>query len=206
MCEKEARAMQDGASICAMQHFHFGQRVLCSDGEAGLLTQLVFDSAGHRLIALGIMVGRWFGRRVYVSFTTVVPAAGENMTLRLSRAELAAASNQAPAGAELDRTSVVKANHPSGTTAQGTIHLLAVHPESGKLADLVAHHIRARQDTLFHEASVTQIETGQVNVSLPEATWQTLPPYRPDDQLQHEIEERLYDLIPFHVDFQAMHI
>lgn len=198
--------MQDGASISAMQHFHFGQRVRCSDGEAGLLTQLVFDSASHRLTALGIMLGRVFGRSVSVPFATVVPATGESITLRLSRAELAAASKQAPAGAVLDRKSVVEANPTRGTAAKGTIHLLAVHPESGKLVYLVAHHIRARQDTLFYEASVTQIETGQVSVSLPEATWQTLPPYRPDSQLQHEIEERLSDLTPFHIDFQAMHI
>jgi osmotically-inducible protein OsmY len=198
--------MQDVEAISAMQHFHFRQSIRCSDGEAGLLTQLVFDSASRRMTALGIMLGRVFGRSVYVSFATVIPATGESLTLRLSRAELAASMKEAPAGVLLDRKSVVETDLTGGTAAKGTIHLMAVHPESGELAYLVAHHIRSRQDTFIRGAYVTQIETGHVGVSLPEASWQTLPHYHSDGQLQHEIVERLYDLTPFHVDFKGMHI
>ena len=46
--------MQDVASISAMHQFHFGRRIRCSDGEAGLLTQVVFDSASRRMTALGV--------------------------------------------------------------------------------------------------------------------------------------------------------
>jgi hypothetical protein len=41
--------MQDVASISAMHQFHFGRRIRCSDGEAGRLTQVVFDSASCRM-------------------------------------------------------------------------------------------------------------------------------------------------------------
>ena len=44
--------MQDVASISAMQQIHFGRRIRCSDGEAGLLTQVVFDSASRRMTSL----------------------------------------------------------------------------------------------------------------------------------------------------------
>ena len=69
--------MHDVASISALHHFRFGQSIHCSDGEAGLLTQLVFDSASRRVISLGVLLGRVFGRSVSVPFATVVPATGE---------------------------------------------------------------------------------------------------------------------------------
>jgi osmotically-inducible protein OsmY len=198
--------MQDVAPIAAMQQIHFGQRIRCSDGEAGLLTQVVFDAGSHRMTDLGVRQGRLFGRSVYVSFATVISAAGESIMLSISRADLAASRKEAPAGALLDSTSVVKTDPTGGTAAQGTIHLIAVYPESGELAYLVAHHLRSRQDTFLRGAYVTKIEAGHVEVTLPEATWQTLPHYHPDGELQQEIEEGLYDLIPLHVDFKGMHI
>ena len=198
--------MQDVASISAMHQFHFGRSIRCSDGEAGLLTQVVFDSASRRMTALGVMLGRLFGRSVYVSFDTVVSVTGESITLRISRADLAASRKEAPAGALLDSKSVVETDHTSGTAAKGAIHLIAVHPESGELAYLVAHHLRSRQDSFLRGEYVTQIEAGHVEVSLPEATWQTLPHYHPDGELQQEIEERVYDLTPLHLDLEGIHI
>lgn len=206
MIEKETREMQDVPSISVMQQLQFGQPIRCSDGEAGSLTQVVFDSASHRVIALGIMLGRVFGRSVSVAFATVVPATGENLTLRLSRAELATSSKEVPAGAVLDRTSVVETAHTSGTAAKRAIHLLAVHPESGELAYLVAHPLRSRQEILFRAKDVTEIKTGHVDIALLETVVQALPPYRPDRELRQVIEERLSDLTPFHIDFRGMQI
>src|SRR5689334_5958195 len=164
--EQEASCMRDVASICAMHQFHFGRSIRCSDGEAGLLTQVVFDAASRRVTALGVTLGGWFGRRVYVSFATVVPVTGESIALRISRAVLAASRKEAPAGALLDSKSVVENDHPSGTAAKGTLQLIAVHPQSGALAYLVAHHLRPRQDSFLRAEDVTQIETGHVEVSL----------------------------------------
>lgn len=95
------------------------------------------------------MLGRLFGRSVYVSFDTVVSVTGDSITLRISRADLAASRKEAPAGALLDSKSVVETDNTSGIAAKGAIHLIAVHPESGELAYLVAHHIRSRQDTFL---------------------------------------------------------
>jgi len=154
--------MQDVASISAMQQFHFGRRIRCSDGEAGLLTQVVFDSASRRVTSLGITLGGLFGRRVYVSFATVVPGTGESIPLRISRAVLAASRKEAPTGALLDSKSVVENDHPSGTAAKGTIQLIAVHPGSGELAYLVAHHMRPRQDVKYPENWFSRISRAQL--------------------------------------------
>lgn len=206
MIEKEPREMQHVPSISVMQQLQFGQHIRCSDGEAGLLTQVVFDSANHRVIALGIMLRRVFGRSVSVAFATVVPATGENLTLRLSRAELAASSKEVPAGAVLDHTSVVETAHTSGATAKRIIRLLAIHPGSGELAYLVAHPLQSRQETLFRAKDVTGIETGHVDIALLETVVQAQPSYRPDRELLQAIEERLSDLTPFHIDFRGMQI
>ena len=154
--------MQDVASISAMQQFHFGRRIRCSDGEAGLLSQVVFDSASRRMTAIGVMLGGLFGRSVYVSFANVGPVAGESITLRISRADLAASRKEAPAGALLDSKSVVETDNTSGTAAKGTIHLIAVHPESGELAYLVAHHMRPRQDVKYPENWFSRISRAQL--------------------------------------------
>ena len=92
---------------------------------------------------------------------------------------------------------MVETAYTSGTAAKGIIHLIAIHPESGELAYLVAHHLRSRQNTFLRGEYVTQIEAGHVEVSLSEATLQTLSQYHPDGELQQEIEERLYNLTPY---------
>ena len=98
-----------------MQQFHFGQRIRCADGEAGLLTQMVFDPASRRMTAPGVMLGR-----VSVSFATVVSVTEERSTRETERTALAALRKEAPAGAVLDSKSMVETDHTSVTAATGT--------------------------------------------------------------------------------------
>ena len=198
--------MQNIPSVSALHHFHFGQRIHCTDGEAGLLTQVVFDPASHRVISLGILLGHVFGRIVPVAFATVASATEGCLMLRLSRAELAASRKAAPAGAVLDHTSVVETAPTREAAPKRMIRLIAVHPESGDLAYLVAHSPRSRQQTLFCGKDVTGIKTGHISIALLETVVQTLPPYHPDRELQRAIEQRLSDLTPFHIDFRGMQI
>jgi osmotically-inducible protein OsmY len=74
------------------------------------------------------------------------------------------------------------------------------------VAYLVAHHLRPEQDTLLREELITEIASGLVRVSVPAATLNAFPPYRPDSDLQQEVEAILYDVTPLHVDLPGMSV
>ncbi len=190
-------------SVAEMQKFIFGTTIFCSDGEDGSLAQVIFDPATRRLTRIGTRRGRLFGKTHHLSFEHVVNASGEAVTLDLSLADLASASNAEVGGALLESKSVVEL---SGSSSKGTLLLVAVHPGSGELAYIVAHNVRPGQDTLFHEKYVTSIEAGHVMVTIPEEVLQVLPPYRLDDVLQREVEGILYDFTPMHIDLKGINI
>jgi len=194
--------MNKPISISEMRKFSFGAKVFCSDGECGLLTHIGFDSTTRRMVAIGVKQGWLFGRTVYVSYDTVTDATGDGVQLRISSAELLASKVEAQ-GTLLDSKSVVE---HAESQAKGALLLIAIHPQSGELAYLVVHHLRPGQDTLITQDFVSKIETGRITISVPEATLQTLPPYRPDDELQREVEDMLFDLTLLHVDLAGMHI
>ncbi len=189
------------ASIAEMYKFHFGNKVICSDGEDGTLAQVIFDASTRRLSAIGVRIGFFFARTLYVPFSAIAVATGNGIELSLSRDELAAASSEKPAGALLDSRSTVQNKE---TSDKGTLRLVAAHPQSGELAYIVVHTLRPGQDVLLRQDVVTQIVSGGITVSLPEATLQTLPPYRADQELQREVEDLLFDLTPLHVDFEGL--
>lgn len=195
--------MEKTMLISEMYKFHFGSKIFCSDGEDGALAQVGFDAAQSRMSYIVVRLGRFFGKNVYLPFDTVTAASGEGVTLRIPRAELEAASKNDLGGAVMDSKTMVECD---GVAARGTLALVAVHPGSGELAYLVAHHLRPGQDTLLQQHYVTKLSTGHVTVSIPEATLQTLSPYRSDAELQQEVENILFDLTPLHVDFKGMMI
>ncbi len=190
-------------TVSEMQRYYFGGRIFFSDGEDGVLSHVYFDPATRRLTHIAVKLGRLFGKTVYLPFASVVDATGNGIHLNITRDDGSKAGAAAPVGAMLDNKSVV---HNTETAAKGTLHLVATEPGSGALAYLVAHHLRPGQDTLLRQDVVAKIETGSVTVAVPDATLQTLPPYRSDDQLQREVENILFDLGPLHVDFPGMTI
>ncbi len=186
--------------ISEMHKFHFGRKIFCSDGEDGVLTHVGFDPTTRRLASIGVRQGRLFRKTVYLPFASVVTAAGDGIRLNITRAALAEASTSMPEGAWLDNKSVVQ----NSDGAKGVLLLVAVHPESGELAYIVARHLRPGQDTLIRQEMVTGLGMGQVSVSIPTDMLKTLPLYRPDSDLQQEVEKILFDLAPLHVDFKGM--
>lgn len=198
--------MEQSTSIAAMQKFHFGKKIFCSDGEEGVLTHVGFAPATFRMTHIGVKQGRPFGKTVYLPFDTVVNATGDGVTLRIARAELATASSSTPPGVIFDSKSPVENEGARGAKDKGTLLLIAVHPDSGEIAYLVVHHLRQGQDTLLRREFVTRLETGRIVVSVPAATLQTLPPYRPDRELQQEVESILFDQAALHVDLKGMTI
>src|ERR1700730_1292264 len=100
-------------SISEMQKFHFGSKIFCVDGEEGVLAQVIFDPATRRMTHIGVKLGRLFGKTVQIPYDTVEEATGDGVTLRIKRADLAAARHASPvssnAGAALlDNKSVVE--------------------------------------------------------------------------------------------------
>ncbi len=119
--------MKKATLISEMQKFHFGSRIFCSDGEDGVLAQLIFDPAAHRMTHIGVRHGRLFGKTVYLPFDTVVDATGDGVTLRIKRADVFAASSTAVGGVLLDSKSVVelarliRGRSCSSLSIQGTV-------------------------------------------------------------------------------------
>ncbi len=193
--------MNKATLVSEMQKFHLGSKVIYSGGEEGILVHTNFDPSTRRLTSIGVKQGRFFGRTVNLPFDTVIKASGEGITLRVKRDELLAPSTSETGGALLDnKTMVVRAD----STNKGPLMLVAVQPDSGELVYLVAHNLRQAQDTLIHVEYVTSLETEQVRVSIPDAIFNTLPPYRSDSVLQQEVEAIIFDLTPLHVDMKGI--
>jgi osmotically-inducible protein OsmY len=194
--------MEKTTSIAEMQKFIFGSKVFCSDGEDGVLTHVGFDPAAPRITHLGVKQGRFFGKTVYLPFNTVTNASGDGVYLSLARDAVVSVSKEEP-HVLLDSKSVVQ---HAESSARGTLQLVAVQPKSGELAYIVAHGLRQGQDTLLREEFVKTLDNGRIEVSIADATLQTLPHYRPDAELQREVEDILFDLTPLHVDFKGMSV
>ena len=187
--------------ISEMHKFHMGSKIICSNGEEGVLIHVIFDPSSRHLTSIGVKLGRLFGKTVYLPFDNVVKASGEGVTLSIKRAELAAAASTHVEGALLDSKSKVLRIE---SAHEGTLMLVAVQPETAELAYLVAHHLLPAQDTLIREEYVTSLETGQVIISISDMLFNALPPYRPDSVLQQEVEAIIFDLTPLHVDLKGI--
>jgi osmotically-inducible protein OsmY len=190
-------------SIAEMQKFRFGCKVLCSDGEVGILSQISLAAPARRLHSIGVRLGRFFGKTVYLPFAAVEAASGEEIRLNVTHAELSLTSQQVPSGILFNSRSVIQ---NTATHSQGTLKLVAVHPQSGELAYLVAHNLRPGQDTLLRSEFLARLETGLITISVSEAQLHAFPTYRSDHELQRDVEKMLFDLAPLHVDARGIHI
>src|SRR6266516_1101035 len=90
--------MQNSTLISEMQKFQFGSRILCSDGEDGVLTHVGFDPATRRVTHIGVKPGHLFSKTVYLPYETVEGANGDGVTLNITRDQLSAADKSEPGG------------------------------------------------------------------------------------------------------------
>lgn len=189
--------------ISEMQKFHFGSKIFCSDGEDGVLAHVLFNPTSRRLTHLGVKQGRLFGKTVGTSYENVEDATGDGITLTIKRSEMTSATAPPVETVLLDSKSVVD---NAGSAGKGILMMVAVHPESGELAYIVVHNLHAGHATLLKQEYVTELSPGQVRVNISEAQLNALPPYRPDRELQQEVERILFDLTLLHVDLKGMSI
>jgi len=192
--------MQTTTNISQMWKFHFGRKILCANGEAGSLAHVVFENTTRRMTHLGVKPSHLFSKTVDLPYDTVVEATGDGIRLSITYEELMAVSKIGVQGAVLDHRSLVER---VGSQDKGILLLIAVHPEDGALAYFVVRRLHPEHAILLREQYVKAIASRQVDVALSDATLSVLPSYRPDDELQQEIERVLFDLTPLHLDMRG---
>jgi osmotically-inducible protein OsmY len=193
--------MGKNALISAMEKFHFGNSIFCTNGQAGTLAQVLFDAPGKRLTHLAVKQGRLFGKTFYVPFAAVTRATGEGVWLNITLEQLSDLPDSAGPGVELNaRTSV------RGGSANGTLLLVAVQPQSGELAYIVARNVPAGRDTLLREQYIGELAPGQITITANEQVLSALPPYRSDRELQKEVDDIMFDLGFLHIDLKGLRL
>ena len=198
--------MKQITSISAMLTFHFGSRILWSDGEEGVLASVGFDAATLHMTYIGIKQSRFFGRIAYFPFQAVVNASNDGVLVNVARADFEPAPKEPPAAVLFDSKSIVEADSAQGVKGRGSIILIAVQPDSGLLSYIVVHHLRPGKDTMVRQEYIARLEQGRIGIAIPDATLQTLPAYQSDNELQQEVENVLFDITSLHVDFQGMNV
>ncbi len=193
--------MDKNVLISEMQKFHFGNKISCTDGQAGALTHVLFEAASRRLTHLAVKHNRLFGKTYYVPFEHVTTATGDGIWLDLALAQLLTLPTDPGPGISLDAHTAVKSE-----VANGTLVLLAVHATSGALAYIVAHNVPGGRDTLLREQYVTAFDPGQITVAADAQLLSSLPPYRSDSDLQNEVDAIIFDLGFLHIDLKGMRL
>jgi uncharacterized protein YrrD len=117
--------------ISEMLKFHFGSKIFCSDGEGGVLAQVIFDPATLSMTNIGVKHGRLFGKSVFLPFDCIISANEAGITLNVKRSDVAAAQSKEQEGAVLTSKSIVE---HAESAAKGSMILVAVHPTNGELA------------------------------------------------------------------------
>lgn len=193
--------MSTRSRITEMQKFHFGSRITFADGEDGTLVHVIFDPAARSLTHIGARQGRLFGKTYNLPYSTVISATNAEVILNVRRTELSTTVSSGVSGVLLDNKTTVDS---AATSAKGSLMLLAVQPENAKLAYLVAHHLKPNQDTLILQEFVKEIAADRISINMPATMMDTAPHYRTDRDLQQEVESRLFDLTPLHVDLKGI--
>ena len=187
--------------IPEMLQFHFGGKIFCSDGDSGVLAQIICDPATLKVTHINVKQGRLFGKNVFLPFDSVISAGEEGITLSVKRADIAAAQSQKPEGAVLTNRSIVQ---NAESAAKGSLLMVAAHPNTGELAYIVAHDLRSTRDTLLKKTYIITLTTERIVVSINEESLRSLPSHKPDSVLQQEVESALFDLTPLHIDLKAI--
>jgi osmotically-inducible protein OsmY len=183
------------------QKYHFGSKIIYADGEDGTLVHVIFDPATRQLTHLGVRQGRLLGKTFTLPYSTVTSANFYEVTLNINRADLPVTNIASATGVQLDSKTIVD---NAATSAKGSLYLLAIQPGSAELAYLVAHHLKPNQDIRILESFVTGIAADHITVNMPATTLETALHYRPDRDLQQEVEARLFDINPLRVDLKGI--
>jgi len=193
--------MGNTSSISETLKFHFGNKIVCTNGQDGTLSHVLFDASARRLTSLAIRQRHFLGKTIYVPFEKVVKANRNGIWLNASLDELAAFPAVEGPGMSLDIHTPVKSS-----AGNGTLMLVAVQATTGVLAYIVTHNLLHGHNILLREPLIASLTPGQISISADEKLLKSLPLYRSDQELQQEVEQIVFDLSFIHIDLKGMNL
>ena len=196
---KEANKMLESTPISEMQKFHFGGKIHYADGEEGTLVYAIFDPATLCLTHMGVKASRLFGRVTELPYRVTDSATADGVLINATKEDI---EESAPTnGVKLDNKSTVER---AGFSDKGVLRTVAVHPQTGELAYIIAEHLKSAHAVMISRNYLTSVGDGKVTITIPDAVLTALPPFRSDKDLQKEVDSLLFDFTPLHVDMKGI--
>jgi osmotically-inducible protein OsmY len=200
----------------AVQKFRFGASIQASDGDAGKLVAVIVDSQERALTHVGIRIHQFDRHLTFVSLDYVTTATAASIALHISRDEMKseiAEGSLTPPRITLTALTRVKAgemvgNNKSSEWSLGRLRQLTIAVPSRVLRHLVV--ARPGHAALVVPAElITDLSAERIGIrleELPPDRRSPLQPYRPDEELGHDVFDKLYDSVSLRVDLPGIEI
>ena len=200
----------------AVQKFRFGASIQASDGEAGKLVAVIVDSQERALTHVGIRVHQFDRHLTFVSLDYVTTATAASIALRISRDEMKNEiedGSLAPPRITLTRFTRVKAGETIGSNKRserslGHLRQFTIAVPSHVLRHLVValpgHSALVVPAELIADMSAERIGIRMDSLSADRRSQLQL--YRPDEELGHNVFDKLFDSVSLRVDLPGIEI
>jgi osmotically-inducible protein OsmY len=213
---RQLELVQPALERPGVQKFRFGASIRASDGDAGRLIAVVVDGPERVLTQVGIRVHLFDRHATFVSLDRVTSATAASISLGISRDEMKneiAEGSLTPSRIILTRSTQVRAseqlgNNKSSERSLGHLKQLTIAAPSRVLLHLVAarpwHSAIGVPVGLITDLSAERIGIRMASLSADRRS--PLQPYRPDDELGHDVFDTLYDNVSLRVDLPGIEI
>lgn len=183
--------------------YRFGAPVTASDGPSGYVTHVIVDPDGRLVTHVGVKLTRFGGHAYNIPTELVSDAHARGTVLAITRADIPQKAQQVSSSlARWDASTVLLA----GGKTIGRLAQLTVRSDTHALRHLVVDRGLAGGEVLINGASVAEISSKQIAVTLNDAQMKALVAYRPDSDLEREANEALYNYPRLRVDIGGMRV
>ncbi|HEX9069820.1 MAG TPA: BON domain-containing protein [Ktedonobacterales bacterium] len=192
--------MNDAIELAPVLKLRMGAPVTSSDGELGKLTAVLIDSATHTLTGIQARFGGLGGlmgadvtvpaKQIREAGTDMVRLSEELPALRAMKADVA--------GVSISHATTVAAN---GKSFGRVGHLTFTH-ETGALRHVIVSR-GLGEDIVLPATTLTAVSEHQLVCAMPQ---RGLTPYRPDEELEADIRERLEAIPQLFVDVPGIEV
>lgn len=193
--------MTSATEFAEVIKFRFGAPVVASDGASGSVDHVIVDPAAGTITHAGIKLS-WLRSRTYsVPVDVVKGARGGGIELSITRAEIAGKSQNIPANLVRwnGATTVAAAARPIGRLAQ-----LTARQDTHALIHLIVGRGLTGGEVVLAATAITQIAAKRITTNLSATQSSQLPVFRPDQVLEREVNEALYNYSRLRVDLRGI--
>jgi osmotically-inducible protein OsmY len=200
----------------AVQKFRFGASIQASDGDAGKLVAVIIDSQVRALTHVGIRIHQFDRHLTFVSLDYVTTATAACIALCISRDEMKneiAEGSLTPPRITLTASTRVKADEMVGKNKSSEWPLGRLRQFTiGVSSRAVRHLVVARSGhaaQLLPAELITDLTAERITIrleKLPLDRRSPLQPYRLDEELGHDVFDKLYDSVSLRVDLPGIEI